>query len=112
MPSTLPEAPLTRVLAVGSLTRDWTLEERAAVMPREVRETVHLYLAGKISDWYVRKDTPGVVFILDVKSVQEAHDLLEALPLGVAKLMKFDLIPMGPLTPLALLAGPASKGKR
>lgn len=111
-PAGLPESPLTRVLAIGSLTRAWTPEERAAVMPREVRETVQLYLAGKISDWYVRKDAPGVVFILDVKSVQEAHELLEALPLGVAKLMKFELIPLGPLTPLALLAGPPPTGKR
>ncbi len=77
------------------------------IMPSEVRETVQLYLAGKIDQWYSRKDQNGVVFILNVNSVEEAHKLLEALPLGKAKLMEFELIPVGPLNPLrGLLAQP------
>ena len=32
----------------------------------------------------------------------------QALPLGQAKLMTFELIPLGPLSPLALLLPPAS----
>jgi hypothetical protein len=49
------------------------------------------------------QDGLGVVFILNVSSVEEAHSMLEALPLGQAKLMTFELIPLGPLSPLALL---------
>jgi hypothetical protein len=76
-------------------------------MPSEVRETVKLYLAGKIDSWYVRKDAPGVVFLMNVATVKEAHDLLEALPLGKAGIMEFELIPIGPLSPLQyLLADP------
>jgi hypothetical protein len=74
------------------------------VMPAEVRDTLQLYLAGKIADWYVRKDVSGVVFVLDVRSTAEAQALLDALPLGTAGLMAFDLIPLGPLAPLGLLA--------
>lgn len=37
------------------------------------------------------------------ESRPEAHALLEALPLGKAKLMEFDLIPLGPLSPLNVL---------
>jgi hypothetical protein len=111
-PAGLPDVPLTRVLAIGTLTRPMSPAERSTVMPQEVRETVQLYLGGKISDWYVRKDQPGVVFLLSVPSVQVAHELLEALPLGVAKLMTFELIPLGPLSPLALLAGAPADGKR
>ena len=79
-------------------------------MPSEVHDTVRLYLAGKIDSWYVRKDQPGVVFLMNVSTVKEAHDLLKARPLGKAGIMQFDLIPMGPLSPLQyLLAEPTAK---
>ncbi len=73
------------------------------VMQQEVRDTVRLYLAGKLDQWFVRRDQNGVVFLLNVSTVAEARTLLEKLPLGEAKLMEFDLIPLGPLTPLGLL---------
>jgi hypothetical protein len=85
---------------------------RQAIMPSEVRETVKLYLAGKIDSWYVRKDQPGVVFLMNVGTVKEAHDLLEALPLGKAGIMEFELIPIGPLSPLQyLLTEPPAAAK-
>jgi hypothetical protein len=72
-------------------------------MSREVPDTVRLYLGGKIDQWYLRQDGKGVVFILNLSSAEEAHSMLEALPLGQAKLMTFELIPLGPLSPLGLL---------
>ena len=60
-------------------------------MQKEVRDTVRLYLAGKIDQWFVRRDQSGVVFILNLSSVDEARTVLEKLPLGEAKLMEFDL---------------------
>ncbi len=72
-------------------------------MPKEVRETVQLYLGGKIDQWYSRKDQAGVVFVMNVPTTEEAHTLLEALPLGVARQMEFQLIPLGPLNPLRFL---------
>ena len=95
-----PAVPTTKIVALGHLTT--TREElmKRNIMPSEVRETVQLYLTGKIDQWYSRKDQNGVVFILNVNSVEEAHKLLEALPLGKAKLMEFELIPIGPLNPL------------
>lgn len=101
----LPDVPVTRVLAIGHLTAKASPTAMRGVMPSEVRDTVQLYLAGKIAQWYVRKDKPGVVFVLDVRDAAEAHALLEALPLGKEGLMDFDLIPLGPLAPLGLLAG-------
>jgi hypothetical protein len=35
----------------------------------------------------------------------EAHEILEKLPLGVAGMMEFELIALGPLAPLAMLIG-------
>ncbi len=110
-PVSLPAAPTVKVLAIGHLTAAATAPGvMKPVMPSEVRETVKLYLAGKIDSWYVRQDKPGVVFLMNVSTVEEARTLLEGLPLGVQKLMEFDLIPLGPLTPLSLLVnGPGVK---
>ncbi len=105
----LPPVPTTKVLAIGSVPAAPTAGAGAAnIMPREVSDTVRLYLSGKIDQWYVRKDTRGVVFLMNVSSVEEAHELLEKLPLGVAGIMKFELIPIGPLSPLNYLLGPAA----
>ncbi len=104
----LPAVPTTKVLAIGRILPGSA--DRQSIMPSEVRDTVRLYLAGKIDSWYVRKDQPGVVFLMNVSTVEEAHALLEALPLGKAGIMAFDLIPIGPLSPLNyLLTPPAPK---
>jgi hypothetical protein len=100
--SPLQKVPTTKVLAIGHLTkpRDAAMRE---IMPNEVTETVKLYLGGKIDQWFVRQDGNGVVFLMNVTSVEEAHALLEKLPLGVAGRMDFDLMPLGPLSPLQYL---------
>ena len=95
--------PTTRILAIGHMAKDSTREKVMPVMQQEVRDTVRLYLSGKLDQWFVRRDQNGVVFILNVTTVAEARTLLDKLPLGEAKLMEFDLIPLGPLTPLGLL---------
>lgn len=99
----LPTGPTTRVLAIGHMTSGTTRDKVMPVMQREVRDTVRLYLDGKLDQWFVRRDQNGVVFLLNVSTVAEARTLLEKLPLGEAKLMEFDLIPLGPLSPLGLL---------
>ncbi len=111
-PVGLPSAPTVKVLAIGHLTAAaMTPGAMKPVMPSEVRETVKLYLGGKIDQWYVRQDKPGVVFLMNVSTVEEARALLEALPLGVQKLMEFDLVPLGPLTPLSMLVNGPAGGK-
>jgi hypothetical protein len=104
-----PSVPTTKILAIGSVTSPLTPDQRKTIMPREVPDTVKLYLDGKIDQWYVRQDGKGVVFILNVTSVDEAHALLEKLPLGQAKLMTFELIALGPLNPLRQLLPPDPK---
>ena len=107
MIETAAAVPTVKILAIGHIIMAKN-GDRQAIMPSEVRETVKLYLAGKIDSWYVRKDQPGVVFLMNVTTTKEAHDLLEALPLGKAGIMEFDLIPIGPLSPLQyLLTEPA-----
>ena len=102
-PSTGPGGPTTRVLAIGHMASGAGRDKVMPVMQKEVRDTVRLYLSGKLDQWFVRRDQNGVVFLLNVTTVDEARALLEKLPLGEAKLMEFDLIPLGPLSPLGLL---------
>ncbi len=42
---------------------------------------------------------------MNATSAGEAHEILEKLPLGVAGIMEFELIALGPLAPLAMLRG-------
>jgi hypothetical protein len=101
----LPSVPTTKVLAIGTASAALTAEQRKTIMPNEVRDTVRLFLAGKIDQWWSRQDGNGVVFLMNVSTVEEAHALLEKLPLGQAKLIDFTLIPVGPLKPLSILLG-------
>ena len=79
-------------------------------MPAEIRETVQLYLDGKIREWYSRGDGRGVIFLLDTADTAEAHAIMEGLPLAKQNLMDHDYIPVGPLLPLRMLmANPASR---
>jgi hypothetical protein len=98
-----PAVPTTKVLAIGYFPAPLTPEQRQAIMPREVPDTVRLFLSGKIDQWWWRQDGKGPVFLMNVTSVQEARRLLATLPLDEAKLIEFELIELGPLKPLHLL---------
>jgi hypothetical protein len=98
-------APTNKVLAIGSVTAKGTPEAIAPVLPFEIRATVRDYLAGKIEQWFFQADGYGVVFIMNASSSAEAHEILEKLPLGVAGMMEFELIPLSPMKPLAFLIG-------
>jgi hypothetical protein len=76
-----------------------------SILPTEARETVRLYLDGKIDQWFSLQGRSGVVFILNVTDAAAAQDMLERLPLGQAHLMSFELIPLAPLNPLRQLMG-------
>lgn len=98
-----PATPTTRILAIGTINPGVDPAAARAILPSEVRETVKLYLDGKIEQWYSLQGKPGVVFILNVTDPAAAHEMLEKLPLGQAHLMSFELIPLGPLNPLRQL---------
>lgn len=97
----------TQVMVILTRRQGVTREQIMAIMPSEIRETVKLYLEGKIRQWYSRGDGTGVVFFLDVKTKDEAEAIMEALPLAKAHLMDHEYIPVGPLMPLGLLMGAA-----
>jgi len=102
-------APTNAVLTTLTVKSDVDRAQLTKLMPAEVRETVKLYLDGKIQQWYARSDGKGVVFILNCSSVAEAKAMTDTLPLAKNKLADFEYVPLGPLTPLRfLLTEPAT----
>jgi hypothetical protein len=96
--------PITGVIAILTVKPGITRESVMGVMPTEVRQTVQLYLGGKIREWYSRGDGRGAVFLLDAKDVAEAGAIMDDLPLAREDLIDHEYIPVGPLLPLGLLA--------
>jgi len=97
-------SPTTTVVLVILTAKAGVIREQVmAVMPAEIRETVQLYLNGKIREWYSRGDGRGAVFLLDTKDVAEAHAIMDSLPLAKENLLDHEYIAVGPLLPLRLL---------
>jgi len=95
----------TAVMVIITVKAGATREQVMAVMPAEIRQTVQLYLNGKIREWYLRGDGRGVVLLLDTRDVAEAQAIMEGLPLAKQNLMDHEYIAVGPLLPLRLLMG-------
>ena len=89
---------IKKVFALGLFAKPLTDEQRKRILPKEVPDTLRLYLEGKIDQFWFRVDKPGgVVFLM------EARSIIEALPLAANGYLSFQYIPVGPLRPLGLL---------
>ena len=104
-PSDAPSPKTTEVMVILTAKQGVTRQQIMNVIPAEIRATVKLYLDGKIRQWYSRGDGRGVVLFLDVKTVDEAHAVINTLPLSKENLIDHEYIPVGPLLPLAGLIG-------
>jgi hypothetical protein len=93
----------TAVLVIQTPKQGVIPKQIMAVIPDEIQATVRLYLDGKIREWYSRGNGKGVIFLLDVKTEDEARALMETLPLAKGQLMDSEYIPVGPLMPLRAL---------
>jgi hypothetical protein len=93
----------TAVLVIETPKPGVTAQQIISVMPEEIQATVKLYFDGKIREWYSRGDGKGVIFLLDVKTEDEARAIIETLPLVKEQLMDHEYIPVGPLMPLRAL---------
>jgi hypothetical protein len=91
-----------KVMAIGTL-KPLTPEQRTTYLPKEVPATLQIYLDGKMEQFWLRDKEAGVIFLMTVDSVEEADTILKALPLGRANLLTFELMPIGPLSPLGML---------
>lgn len=92
-----------KVIAIGSIVKPVSEEQRQEIMPKEVPATLQHYLDGKIEQFWYRQDAPGVIFLMNVDTVEQAKSELDTLPLVVGGFAKYVFIPVGPLAPLGLL---------
>jgi len=92
-----------KVMAIGSIVQLPTPEQRQEIMPKEVPQTLQLYLDGKIEQFWYAQDKPGVIFLMNVESVEQARALVSALPLARGGFAQYELIAVGPLAPLGAL---------
>ena len=106
-PSDVPSPKTTEVMVILTAKQGVTRQQIMSIMPAEIRATVKLYLDGKIRQWYSKGDGRGVIFFLDTKTIDEAHAVMETLPLTKENLMDHEYVPIGPLLPLAALIGDA-----
>ena len=102
-PSNPPSPKTTEVMVILTAKEGVTRQQILNVMPAEVRATVKLYLDSKIRQWYSRGDGRGVIFLIDAKTVEEAHAAIDAMPLSKENLVDHEYIPVGPLVPLTAL---------
>ena len=92
-----------KVFAIGSIVRPLSDEQRQQIMPKEVPHTLKLYLDGEIEQFWYRQDKPGVVFLMNVESVDQAKATVEMLPLVAGGFAKYEFLQVGPLAPLGRL---------
>jgi hypothetical protein len=101
-----PPVPVTDVMVMLTRKPSVSMPELMKVLPEEARETMLLYLDGKIDQWYSRADGKGVVFFLRCNTVEEAKAIMGTLPLDKAGMVDLEFIPVGPLSPMRLLTKP------
>jgi hypothetical protein len=97
------------VMAILTAKQGVSRQQIMAIMPSEIRETVKLYLDGKIRQWYSRGDGNGAVFLIDARTEDEARAAMETLPLSKEHLVDHEYIAIGPLMPLLGLMGAAAR---
>ena len=104
--SGVPSPRTSEVMVILTARQGVSREQIMKIMPAEIRATVRLYLDAKIRQWYSRADGRGVIFFVDAQTVEQAHAVIDALPLSKEELMDHEYIPVGPLMPLAgLISG-------
>jgi len=95
--------PITGVMVLVTVKAGVTRPQVMATKPAEIRQTVQLYLEGKIREWYSRGDGRGVVLLLETTDVAEARAIMDGLPLRKQNLVDDEFIAVGPLMPLGML---------
>ena len=104
-PSGVPSPKTIEVMVILTAKQGVTQQQILNVMPDEIRATVKLYLDGKIRQWYSRGDGKGVILLIDAKTVDEAHAVIEPMPLSKENLVDHEYLSVGPLVPLGALLG-------
>ena len=85
-----------KILALEKENPDTTPEQFAPQLKAEAARIWELYKSGQIRETYFRADRSEAVLILECPNVEEAHHVLDSLPLVQAGLIRFEVIPLVP----------------
>jgi hypothetical protein len=91
-----------KIFAIATRKPSLTPDKLQQYMPAEVSATLQHYLDGTIEQWWFREKS-GPIFLMNVESVEQAKASLAELPFVANDLMAYEVFPVGPLMPLALL---------
>ena len=92
-----------KVFAIGAITKPPTPEQQAADHAEGGSRTPCSTTSTARSSSSGSAGRPGVVFIMNVESVDAATAEVGKLPLTEGGFMTFEFIPVGPLAPLGRL---------
>lgn len=85
-----------KILALEKEIPGTTPEAFAPHLKAEAARVWELYKSGGLREMYFRQERSEAVLILECADVQEAHTLLDSLPLVQAGLIGFEVIPLVP----------------
>ena len=83
-----------KILAIEQEIPGFTKEDFEPFLLEEAAKVWELYQAGICRELYFRQDRPEAVLMLECADVEEAHDILNSLPLVKNGLVKFKVIPL------------------
>ena len=92
-----------KVIAIGTINKPFSPEERERLLPKEVPHTLQLYLDGTIDQFWFRQDRPGPIFLMNVETTDAAKAIPDKMPIVVEGYASYDFYPVGPLAPLGRL---------
>jgi hypothetical protein len=92
-----------QILMVSRLAPGVSIEQTYPYGRGEAQLAWDYYTAGTYRQMYGRLDGNGVVAMMEVKSIEEAHKAVSAMPMVKNGLVEYDLIPLGHFFPLSFL---------
>lgn len=92
-----------KILAIDKVMPDATPDKVKETFMDEVNYTVKMYLADVVREMYFRQDRSGTILMLEAPSLEDARSLINKMPMVQEGLIDYELIPVGPFVPLALL---------
>ncbi len=97
-----------KIFGIGRPAEDVGWRDMLPLMQAEAAHVWEQYERGVLREAWVRTDALGAVYCLE-QTADEAAVLLSEQPLARAGLVEFELVPVGPFTPLSLLFGSQSR---
>ena len=94
-----------KILAMEIEAEDIQPEQYKPHLKAEASAVWELYQRGKIRELYFRADRSEAVLVLECADIAEAQGILECLPLVMAGLITFEIIPLVPYPGFARLLG-------